>query len=70
MVTAAGDRIHLSMPNDRADPCKHGERMVYRKRRGGKIYETVTCLRLRRMHLINPSTGKVLGAEAALSAWR
>jgi hypothetical protein len=37
---------------------------------GGKIYETVTRPACGGMHLINPSTGKVLGAEAALSARR
>jgi hypothetical protein len=36
----------------------------------GKIYETVTRLACGGMHLINPSTGKVLGAEAALTARR
>jgi hypothetical protein len=37
---------------------------------GGKIYETVTRPACGGMHLIDPSTGKVLGAEAALSARR
>ena len=37
---------------------------------GGKIYETVTRPACGGVHLINPSTGKVLGAEAALSARR
>jgi hypothetical protein len=29
----------------------------------GEVYETVTCLACTRVHLINRSTGKVLGSD-------
>jgi hypothetical protein len=30
---------------------------------GGEIYQSVTCLACQQVHLINPRTGKVLGAD-------
>ncbi len=30
---------------------------------GGDAYETVTCTACRQVHLVNPSTGRVLGAD-------
>jgi len=31
--------------------------------RNGETYESVTCLACRQVHLVNRTTGKVLGAE-------
>lgn len=31
--------------------------------RGDADYETVLCIACTRMHLVNPATGKVLGAD-------
>jgi hypothetical protein len=30
---------------------------------GDETYQSVTCLACRRMHLVNPKSGKVLGGE-------
>ena len=30
---------------------------------GDNVYETLVCLACNRYHLVNPSTGKVLGAD-------
>lgn len=30
---------------------------------GGETYETVTCLACSMVHLVNPKTGKTLGAD-------
>jgi hypothetical protein len=31
--------------------------------RGEEIYESVTCTACTRLHLVNPATGRVLGAD-------
>jgi len=30
---------------------------------GNEIYETITCTACTRLHVVNPATGKVLGAD-------
>jgi hypothetical protein len=30
---------------------------------GGEIYESVTCAACAQLHLVNPTTGKVLGGD-------